>query len=186
MKPGLLTSLILLVLSIGSQAGEVMHSHVDYADGHYLVRVVMTIEAEAETVYAILTDFNHLTTLNKSIKRSQLLKSEGKHHMVKIEAEGCVWFYCQKVVQTQWLTERDNGYISAITLPEQSNLEYGRVLWHIRQEDEYTTISYRADVVPNFFVPPLIGPYIMKKRMLEKATETLHNIERIAQYEENY
>ena len=146
----------------------------------------MKIEAEVDTVYAILTDFDNLTSLNKAIKLSRLLKSDGKHHLVTIEAEGCVWFFCQEIIQTQWVTERGNGYISAVTLPERSNLEYGRVLWHIRQEDEYTVISYRSDVVPKFFVPPLIGTYIMKNKMLEKAQQTIQNIERIAQENENY
>lgn len=186
MKHRLVQFLFLLLLSSGISAGEVSHSHVDYDDGHYLVRLVMKIEAEMETVYAILTDFDNLHELNRSIKQSRLLKSEGKHHLVKIEAEGCVWFFCQQLIQTQWVTEQGRGYISAVTLPEKSNLEYGRVLWHIRQQGEYTIISYRTDIVPGFFVPPLIGPYIMKKRLLKKAQETIQTIEQIAQQDENY
>ena len=146
----------------------------------------MKIEAEPETVYAILTDFNNLTLVNKAIKQSKLLKSEGKRHMILIEAEGCVWYFCKTVRQVQWVTENGNGYISAVTLPEKSNLEYGRVLWHIRQEDEYTVISYHTDIVPAFFVPPLIGPYLMKKRMLVEAEKTIQNIEQLAQQDESY
>ncbi|MDH5446749.1 MAG: hypothetical protein OEY52_14455, partial [Gammaproteobacteria bacterium] len=135
---------------------------------------------------AILTDFDNIHKLNNAIKHSKLLKSEGKHHLIRIEAEGCVWFFCQKVFQTQWVTEQGNGYISAVTLPEKSNLEYGRVLWHIRQQEEFTIINYRTDIVPKFFVPPLIGTYIMKNKMFEEAKQTIQTIERIAQDDENY
>jgi len=186
MKTPALTLLFLAVSHLPVNAGEVQQAHVDYDDGHYLVKFIMKIEAEVDTVYAILTDFNNLDKLNKSIKHSQRLKSEGKHHLVRIEAKGCVWLFCQEIIQTQRVTEQGRGYISAVTLPEQSNLAYGRVLWHIQQHDEFTIISYHTDIVPAFFVPPLIGPYFMKTRLLEKAGETIQNIERLAQEEENY
>lgn len=167
-----------------SHAGEVLNSYVNYADGHYLVRLEMKIEADQDTVYAILTDFNHLTQLNDTIKSSRLLESDGQVHRVQIEAEACVWFFCQKIKQVQRVTELGKGYIKAATLPEESNMEYGRILWHIQQEDGFTLIHYRADVVPGFFVPPLIGPYFMKTRLLEEAEKTIRGIERIAQRKE--
>ena len=167
-----------------SHAGDVLNSYVGYEDGHYLVQLEMEIEAEIDTVYAILTNFNDLKQLNDSIKISRLLATNGKVHQVQIVAEGCVWFFCQTVKQVQQVTELDNGYIQAVTLPEHSNMEYGRVLWHIQQEDGFTLIQYRADVVPGFFVPPLIGPYFMKARLREEAEKTIHGIERIAQFED--
>lgn len=169
-----------------SQGGEILDSYINYENGHYQIRLQMKIEAETETVYAILTDFNHLKDLNPTIKTSRLVHSEGKQHKVQIIAEGCVWFFCQEIMQVQQITELGNGYIQGVTLPKESNMEYGRVLWHIQPQDEFTVIQYRADVVPGFFVPPLIGPYFMKRRMLEEAEKTIHEIERIAQLEESY
>jgi len=176
----------LLLVTGDAYSAEVTDAFVDDIDDHYVVRVEMRVEAELESVYAILTDFNNLHRLNRAIKKSQLLKSEAKRHLVRIEAIGCVWFFCQEVIQTQWITEQGRGYISAVTLPEQSNLEYGRVLWHIRQQGEFTLISYRTDIVPKFFVPPLIGTYLMKNKMLEEAQETIQNLERLAQFDEKY
>jgi len=169
-----------------SHAGEVLNSHVSYEDGHYLVRLEMKIEAELETVYALLTDFNNLKQLNDSIKSSRLLKSKGKQHHVLFKIEGCVWIICKQVKQVQRVTEMGNGYIKAVTLPDKSDMEYGRVLWHIRQEGDVTIVHYRADFVPAFFVPPLIGPYIMKGRLLEEGEKTIQGIERVAQFEEEY
>lgn len=167
-------------------AGEVLHSHVDYEAGHYLVRLEMRIEAELETVYAFLTDFDNLIFLNDSIKTSRLLNTKGKQHHVLIEVEGCVWIYCKRVKQVQRVTEMGKGYIRAVTLPDKSDMEYGRVLWHIQQEGDFTIIQYRADYVPAFFIPPLVGPYIMKGRLLEEGEKTIQGIERLAQDEEEY
>ena len=169
----------LLLLTSTSQAGKVSRAHVDYEGGHYLVSVEMKIEARVDAVYAILTDFNHLTALNEVIKVSKLLQSEGKVHVIQLEAEGCVWVFCRRVKQQQRVTELGNGYIQAVTLPDKSDLEYGRVLWHIVQQDGFTLINYHADVVPAFFVPPLLGPYLLKGRMLEEAQKTIEGIERL-------
>jgi len=179
----LINSLLLPALS---QAGEVRLSHVDYQGGHYLVQLEMKIEAELDTVYTILTDFNNLNQVNDSIKISRLLHSEGKQHHVLFEVEGCVWFICRRVKQVQRVNEMGNGYIQGVILPDKSDMEYGRVLWHIRYEDGHTFIQYRADFVPAFFIPPLIGPYIMKGRLLEEGEKTIQGIERIAQIEESY
>lgn len=176
---------ILLLLS-GSPAGEITHSYVDYEDGHYLVRLVMKIEADMETVYSLLTDFDQLTKLNDSIKVSRLLHSNDKQHRILIEMEGCVWIFCRRVNQVQQVTEMGMGYIKAVTLPDQSDMEYGRVLWHIQQQDNVTVISYSADVIPAFFVPPLIGPYLMKDRLLEEAEKTIRGIERLARQKQKH
>ena len=185
MKTPALTLLFLAVIHLPVDAGEIQQAHVDYDDGHYLVKFIMKIEAKLDTVYDILTDFDNLNRLNKSIKYSRLIKSRGNKHLVRLKVEDCVWIFCQEIIQTQWIPEQGRGYLSGVTLPQLSNLEYGRVLWHIQQLGEFTLISFHTDIVPAFFVPPLIGPYILKKKMLKKAEETIQTIERLAQEEEN-
>lgn len=175
----LLISCGLLLLSALSQAGEVLESHIAYEDGHYLISLTMKIEAGLDKVYTSLTDFNHLTRLNNNIKLSRLLQSKDKQHLVQIEAEGCVWIFCRRVRQLQRVTEMGHGYIQAVDLPDKSDMEYGRILWHIVEQDGFTIISYRADFVPAFFVPPLIGPYLLKGRLLAAGKKTIHGIEQL-------
>ena len=168
-----------------SHAGEILASEIKYEDKHYRLRLEMKIEAEPEAVYAILTDFNHLKKLNHHIQNSQLLHSDGRQHRVLIEAQGCIWFFCQSLRQVQQVTEHGEGRIQARTVPDQSNLEYGEVMWHIRSDGDFTIIDYRADVVPGFFVPPLIGPYLLKGRLLAEAQQTINEIEQLAQYDDS-
>ena len=185
LKKRLTSQVMCLALFTNCQAGEVLHSHIAYEDSHYLISLTMKIEAGLDRVYAILTDFNHLTRVNDTIKLSRLLHSKGKVHLVQIDAEGCVWIFCKRVRQVQRITEMGRGYIQAVTLPEKSDMEYGRVLWHIEEQDGFTIISYNADFVPAFFVPPLLGPYILKGRLLAAGIKTIHGIERIAQDDEH-
>lgn len=164
-------------------AGEVKKSYVNHEDGHFLLHLEMHIEADVDDVYEVLVDYNNIHQLSKSIKKSKWLESRGNTHKVMMLSEGCIWFFCQEVKQVQQVTELPNRYIVSETLPEKSDLEYGRVLWHIRANGKETHISYSADFIPKFWVPPLIGPWLMTKRLLEEGESTINNIEQRAQPE---
>ena len=48
------------------------------------------------------------------------------------------------------------------------------------QENEGSRLIFFAALTPDFWVPPLIGPYIIKKKMREEAVETVLGLERLA------
>ena len=160
-----------------AHAGEVIESHVDRIDDHYLLRLDMRIEGHHEDVYNVLVDFNHITLLNDSITFSQVLESKDKVHRVQFETEGCVWFVCKLIKQAVTVTELGNGYIMSVTDPAHSDLKFGKTLWEIIDEGKTTRIKYNGDFVPDFWVPPLIGPIIYKNRLLEEGQKTINGIE---------
>ena len=63
-----------------------------------------------------------------------------------------------------------------------SDFKSGWVRWKINEKDSnkgtpVTQIIFDTEVTPNFFIPPFIGPYQMKKKMLALAKATINNIE---------
>ena len=179
-------SFLYILFSSVSHSGEVIHSYVDHDQGHYLLNLEMGITAPLQNVYAVLLDFNAITELNDSIKVSQLLKQQQNQYTVLLESIGCVWFFCRRIKQVQIVTDIGNGYLQSITDPTQSDMVSGKVLWHVRsdpQNTEQTLITYSADFEPDFFVPPLLGPWLMKKRLLKEGLKTVDGIERKAQHD---
>ena len=173
-------------LSSVTFAGELIKSEVNDIGDHFVLHLEMRIDADAESVYDVLVDFNNIKYLNDSIKESELLKSVGLVHTVSMRSEGCVLFFCQSVTQVTTVTELDDGYIMSIVDPEQSDLSYGKTLWQvIEEEDETTKIIYNADIVPDFWIPPLIGTHIFKNRLAEEGEKTINGIERIINAEDN-
>ncbi len=169
-----------------SHAGEVLHSHVDYHHGHYLLNLDMRIVAPLKKVRAVLFDFNALRKVNDTITLSRLLAHHDKKYTVLMESRACVWFYCRRIRQVQVITDMGNGYLQSITDPTQSDMASGKVLWHVRpdpQQTQQTLITYSADFEPAFFIPPLIGPWLLKKRLLSEGQKTINGIERQAQHE---
>lgn len=162
-----------------TRAGEVLEAFVDNEGDHYILHLDMRIDGTSESVYAVLLDFENLHRINDSIKYSERRNSTGKVHLVYFSSEGCVLFFCRRVNQLVTVTELEQGYIMSVTDPAHSDLQYGRTLWQIIDEGETTRIKYNAEFVPDFWVPPLFGSYIFKKRMLKEGQKTVHGIERL-------
>jgi hypothetical protein len=173
--------LLMLLPVCTSEAGELLNAHVERRDDHYLLHLDMRIKASYADAYRALVDFKHIPLINDSIKSAQILAHKGKITRVRLVAEGCVWIFCRRIAQVQTVTARDDGYIISITDPAHSDLRYGRSLWHLVAEGKTTRITYNADFVPDFWVPPLIGPMIFKHRLLEEGQKTINGIEHLIQ-----
>ena len=173
--------ILLLVSSLSfAQAGELLDAHVNYEDEHYFLHLDMRISGKSDRIYAILTDYDHLPAVNDTIVSSKLLESKDGQHRVQYVSEGCVWIFCRRINQVVIVSELANGFILSETQPALSDLRYGRTLWHVIDEGDTTRLTYDADFVPDFWVPPLIGPMIFKKRILEEGQKTINGIESLA------
>lgn len=181
------TFLPVLALLLGSKllhAAEVLHHDVEFKDEHYVLKLDMRLKGKLEPVYTVLTDYEHLTLLNDSIKSSEILFSVGPVHTVQFVTEGCVLFFCRRIKQVQIVTESDGSKIRSITDPDESDMKYGDARWELTRDGDYTRIHYHADYVPDFWVPPVIGPAIFKSRLLEEAQKTINGVEKRANAKE--
>jgi hypothetical protein len=177
MKPRLWLALLCWLGSHIATAAEVLHHDIKFKDKHYVLSIEMRVTGTMEQVYSILTDFNHFNTLNSSIKKSQLLFSNHNVATVEVTAEGCVLLFCKTIKQVQVVTELGNGKIDAITDPDESDMAFGETHWQLTAEGKSTNVKYSSDYVPKFWVPPVIGPAILKSRLQEEAQKTIHGIE---------
>ena len=171
--------LLLLCAASTSMAGEILTSRAEYRDGHYLLHLDMRLPAKPADVYALLVDFKRIPQINSSFKSVDVLESKGKVHLVRTVAEGCIWFLCRSIAQLETVNELSDGYIMSVTDPAHSDLTYGRALWHVTAEGKTTRVQYNADIVPAFWVPPLIGPALVKSALLRQGQKTLNGLERL-------
>ncbi|MBI1423645.1 MAG: hypothetical protein GC149_09295 [Gammaproteobacteria bacterium] len=169
----------LLCATCTGMAGEILASRAEYRDGHYLLHLDMRLPAKPADVYALLVDFKRIPLINSSFKSVEVLKSKDKMHLVRTVAEGCIWFMCRSIAQLETVNELSDGYIMSETDPAHSDLTYGRALWHVTAEGKTTRVQYNADIVPAFWVPPLIGPALVKSALLRQGQKTLNGLERL-------
>jgi len=178
-----LTYLILLLsFSINTaSSGEVIKSYVDEIDDHYIIHIDMLIDAQIDDVYKHLADFKNIHKLNNTIVSSILKYSKGKEHEVEVQTKGCVLFFCTEQIQYQKVTELDNGYIMIHLVPEKSDFLSGQILWQVIAEKNKTRVIFSADFEPDFWIPPLIGSWILTDVFEEESQETINELERLAQ-----
>ena len=163
-----------------SDAGEVLDSNVGTHEDHFLLRIDMLIDADTERVYQLLTDYAHLDQLSQSITRSEVLESQPPNYRIRVTTDGCMLFFCRELVQVQDVTELNDGYILVTVVPEMSDFSYSRNLWRIRNQKGRTRVTYSSDLVPGFWIPPLIGTSLFKHKLLEETRLLIENLERLA------
>jgi len=169
-----------LLYSSSIYCGEVIKSHVSSKDEHYKASLEMQIDASTDDVYEILTAFNHLSRLSDYITSSKLIINHPPKYVVEIKTHNCVLFFCKDLTQTQHVVELDNGHISVEDINGKSDFIYAKTLWYIRDFEEETRISFSTEMKPDFWLPPLIGPWLFKKRLITETQEMIQRIEELA------
>lgn len=160
--------------------GEVLDSHVGTHENHYLLRIDMLIDADTDRVRQLLTDYAHLDRLSLSITRSEILESNPPNYRIRVTTDGCMLLFCRELVQVQDVTELRDGYILVTVLPEMSDFAYSRNMWRIRPQKNQTRVTYSSDLVPGFWIPPLIGSSLFKHKLLEETRQLIENLEQLA------
>lgn len=162
-------------------AGDLTVLQVTEKRGVYNMKMVMMVDAPAEYVRAVLTDYTRIYRLNPSIIASEMLPSpEAGVTRVKTVMTGCVAFFCRDVGRVEDVRELASGDLQAVIVPELSNLRSGAAEWNIRPAGERTKVTYQAHMEPDFFIPPLIGSYFVKQNIRKELITSFARIECVA------
>ncbi len=159
-------------------AGEIKSLNVVHADGRYTVDMDVIVHAPMSSVRHVMTDYDNLKTVNPIIIESKRLSSRDQHHhRIQIVTRGCVLFFCITMSRTQDIEERADGDIIGVFIPQQSDFRYGRSHWHLEPVNDHTRVVYHSEQEPAFWVPPLIGPWVIKRKLYEETERTINGIE---------
>jgi hypothetical protein len=174
-------ALCLLLLSPTVLAAEVRRVEVTYHRGEYHVEIDAVLNAPAAAVYAVLTDYGRWAEINDLIKESVVEEDAGPTtKLVRTVSEGCVLRFCRRVEQVQWMRTAPQWRITAEVLPERSDLRSGWARTRLIEHSGQTFFHYEMALVPDFWVPPLIGPMIVRRKLRQQAIETAASVEAAA------
>ncbi len=139
----------------------------------YRVNVDAHIDTSPAQVFALIRDFDHLNRLHKSVVESTILSVQENEARVFVRMQGCILFFCRTVTQMlDFRSDPQGRYMVATMDPAESDFKYGRMRWELQATARHTThLRYQADLIPDFWVPPLIGPWVVKRRLLGVALE---------------
>lgn len=171
-------ALLLAVLISGPAHAATSQGDVSHQGGRYTIDITAQLNAPYKKVRAVIADYAHLTRVSPSMLESTVISKNPL--VVRTRTRDCVFFFCSDVIDTQTITEPELGHIISVTDPTQSDLSYGRAEWRITPDGDKTNIILHAEIVPAFWVPPLIGTYLVRARMQQETLQSLDLVEEAA------
>ena len=169
------------LLAAEAFAAEVVSVEVTRKKRQYFIESETFVEAPVDQVYEVLLDYEHYTRLSSTFKESGYLeRNEDGSGIVFTKTEGCVLFMCRSMTRVERLTTVPNEQIVLTIIPEQSNLSSGSAEWRFVSEPTGTRLFYRADMEPEFWIPPVIGPMAIRYWLRKGGEATVRRVERAA------
>jgi hypothetical protein len=147
-----------------SSAAEFEELSVTEANGEYRLRIVAVLDAPADYVHIVVTDYKHAYRINPSVIKVEILPSD-HDGVVRVHnlSEQRVGPFCFNINWVGDILDTGDGDIRVKTVPEPGNFESGDAIWKIRPRGERTWVLHESRLKPDFFIPPVIGYNIMKK-----------------------
>lgn len=167
-----------------SHAVEIHSVDVQHDNARYRVSMRVTLDAPAAATYAVFADLPRLREVNPAVREVRVLETlSADARRVFTEVRACVSLYCRHLKQVQDMrfeTRANGGRVRAQVLPERSDFRFGDANWDFRDCAGRTCLDFDAELEPAFWVPPLIGPWLIKRKLQEEAIETSMGLERLA------
>lgn len=179
----LLAVALILTLGVCARAYAAQFHVLDVSrDGDvYRLSADVYLDAPLPQVYRVLTDYNHLTRISRVIRRSRLLERPDAHTaLVYVESRACVLFFCHTIEETQKMVESPPANLSAVAIPELSNVKRAESDWHLQTEGRGTRMQWTLTIEPEFWIPPLIGPALVEGQLRSEGEYSARGIEKLA------
>ena len=87
---------------------------------------------------------------------------------------------CVSFERTERLETDAPRWIKSTALPEASDFKHATSEFVLEPDGDGTKMLYKLEVEPDFFVPPLIGPWYMKRSVSKGALRAVTRIEGLA------
>lgn len=177
-------ALMLAAWLMPAQAASIDSLDITHSGSRYRMQLAATLDAPMERSFAVFEQFANLPKINDAIESAESLPAPSSDvRRLKTRVRVCVWYFCVRLNQVQDIrTSRGDGLsqMDADVIAALSNLRYGRAQWQMRSCAAQTCLLFDAEVEPDFWVPPVIGPWAIARAMRREAVTTANGIERLA------
>jgi hypothetical protein len=161
------------------------HAEVTEDNGIFQLQFTTIIDAPAEYVKQVLTDFSHIYRLNPSIIESEVLPSkQSDETKIRTKVLACAPVFCREVERVEIVRTLASGDLQADIIPELSEFRSGQAIWKITDMDDKSKLVYEATLEPDFYVPPVVGIPVISSSLKKELINTFERLERIASINE--
>ena len=180
-----LAALALLALAgsvTAAHAAEMRSLTVEHADKQYTMRSEVWFDASIEHVYDVFRRWDLSTQFSSAVVESRDMEADALGRpQYYIRNKGCILFFCVTAERQGHVESKPNEVLRAFANPETSDFVLSNETWMFAEEKGGTVVVYHLHMQPKFWVPPGIGPYLIKRKLKNNGGDAIDRIEVIAQ-----
>ncbi len=182
MRLAALSILAAVLLAGTATAAELRDINVEHSRGQYTVNSVVWFDASVEQVFEVFRQWDLSTKFSSAIVESRDVEAdEFGRPQYYVRHEGCLLFFCKSFVRQGYVELEVNETLRAIANPDISDFRLSNETWTFVAEEGGTIVAYHLQVEPKFWIPPGIGPYLIKRKFRNNGGDAIDRIEAIAQ-----
>lgn len=164
-----------------SEAYELNRAEITEDNGIIRIIVSATLDAPAEYIRQVLTDYRNIYRLSSSIVETDVIETCRRDETrVRTKIQVCASVFCREVERVEAVRALDSGDLQARIVPEQSEFRSGLAIWKITALDYGSELEYHATLEPDFFIPPVVGVPAIRSSLKAEFSTTVARIEKIA------
>ncbi len=172
----------LALIATAAQAADLRSVSIDRVDGVYTMHSVVWFDARIDAVYNVFLDWDLSEQFSSVVVEARNTGSDATGDRgFYTRNRACVLFFCKSVERYGAVEHEPLKFIRATVDAERSDFHLSNESWEFAEEQDGTLIVYRLEMRPKFWIPPVIGPYVLKRKMRNDGIEALDRIESIAQ-----
>lgn len=163
-------------------AADLRSVDVDYEGGYYTMNSTVWFDATVEQVFEVFRQWDLSTEFSSAIVESRDVEADEQGRpQYYIKHKGCVLFFCLSFERNGFVELTENEILRAFADPERSDFEKADETWTFMAENGGTIVTYHLEMKPKFWVPPGIGPWVIKRKLKNDGGDAIDRIEVIAQ-----
>ena len=172
----------LVCVASGAFASTIESADIRFMGQSYHYRFSALVDAPAAAVRDVVTDYDRLSRINDDIVLSRVLvRYDDTALKRQLLMKQCVLVFCFDIDFIERVDFLSNGDINTTIIAGEGNFRRGQTVWRIEKLSKTSSrITMEADQEPDFFIPPVIGPLIMKRTFMREIIETTNRIEQLA------
>jgi hypothetical protein len=169
-------------LAAAPSAGAIDIQQIDvrFQEDRYIVDLRAHLDAPSAAVGQVLTDFESYPELDPRILEVRLEDGAGTDRAqprLVTRVRVCLGSFICRTVERVELIDQQPGLLIASAVPAESDVRFGSTHSSWRTDTTGTEITYRLEMVPDFWIPPLIGRRLMLKTLREGTVSLFTNVE---------
>jgi hypothetical protein len=162
----------LLILSTTATGLQIERIDV-WKDGKmYRLSASSEINAPPDFILDILLDFDNFHRLSRGMVLTRYLPPDDSGVLVGYTLiNSCVWIFCKRFEKVERMWAVSSREIVTVADPERSDFEFYSSRWRLEETENGTRLMFDAAMQPDFWVPPMMGLWAVKRKLRYTAEE---------------